>query len=226
MKLRPLPSVTLIAVSLILCGCLSKNPSTNPTTNGSSSGETNATSNTASSGDDVAIVRNAFAQLSIRPFVLREDSNMGASDQIVTRVVEFVPPDRRHVTLGNLETISIGSQRYNKLNGVWTKTYSPPRPDTNEIMREAFHHAVADGSLKIQHSGTDALNEQAEDVYTMTGTVQFKETTIKGYTMKVWVTKGDGLVRKVESTNEANKQWKSVVTYEYPPSIKIEAPIQ
>jgi len=215
----------LIIVAFAVCGCLSKNPATNTT---STSGESTAKSgtNSASGGDAAAVVRNAFAQLKNRSFRLHEETNMaGASaDQIVTRVMEVVPPDRTHVVLNDLEWITIGDQRYTKTKDGWTKATAPPRPDTGEIMREAFHKAVADGNLKIEHTGTDTVAGQAADIFSVTGTVQFKATTIKGYTMRVWITR-DGLLRKIESTNEANKQWKSVVTYEYPPDIKIEAPI-
>ena len=138
--------------------------------------------------------------------------------------MEVVPPNRNHVVLDDLEWIRVGDQRYTKTKDGWTKATTPPRPDVGEVMREAFHKAVADGSLKIQHTGTDTVAGQAADIYSVTGTVQFKATTIKGYTMRVWVTR-DGLLRKVESTNEANKQWKSVVTYDYPSDLKIEAPI-
>src|SRR5262249_51247010 len=124
----------------------------------------------------------------------------------------------------DLEWITIGNQRYTKSKEGWTKTTMPPTPDVGEAMREAFHKAVAGGTLKVQRNGSDTYQGQAADIYSVTGTVPFKETTIKGYTMKVWVT-SDGLLRKVESTNDANKQWKSTVTYDYPPDIKIEAPI-
>ena len=225
MKLtRPLLAALLTIMTISLAGCLFKNPSTNATTN-SASGSTNSGTSAATTSDDASVVRNAFAQLKNRSFRMREESNMGASGQIVTRTVEFVPPDRRHAVLGELETITIGNQRYTKSNGSWTKADSTARVDTGEILREAFHKAVVDGSLKVEHTGTDTVDGQAADIFTITGTVPFNGTTIKGYTMKVWVTK-DGLLRKVESTNEANKQWKSVVTYEYPPGIKIEPPIQ
>jgi hypothetical protein len=218
----------LIVITVAVSGCLSKGPTTNATTNsaaGSSASTASAASN-ARSGDDASVVRNAFAQLNNRSFRLREDTNMAGPDanKTLTRVMEVVPPDQRHVVLGDLEWITIGNQRYTKSNGSWTKASVTSKPDTGEIIRESFHKAVADGSLKIQHTGTDTIEGQAADIYSLTGTVQLKETTIKGYTMRVWVTR-DGLLRKVESTHEANKQWKSVVTYDYPPNIKIEAPI-
>jgi len=164
---------------------------------------------------------------------MREDANSPIeSSDIVTRTVEFIPPDRRYVVLGELETIKIGDQHYlKKPHGSWAKNPSwVPQIEVGENIREAFHEAVTNGSLKIERTGTDTLDGQVADTFTISGrvppeTVVFRGALIVGNTRTAWVTKADGLLRKVESTDDAFKQWKSVVTYEYPPDIKIEAPI-
>lgn len=210
----------------------SKAPATNnasPTGNTSSHG----TAFTPSS-DERKDLREALERLkTVFPYRLTENSSGTADGRdlpVGTRVVEFADADHTHTTwtngpTGNSELITIGDQRYSRLNnGNWTVGSLPglaERQAMEKRMRELMESAFKD----VQYIGTDTINGAPchAFTYTMEMDLSGQKATVTG---KAWIGSSDGVPHQIDSeTTISSFKQRSHITYEYNVDFKVEKPV-
>jgi hypothetical protein len=147
-----------------------------------------------------------------------------------------VAPDRRHNTNGGREVITIGKIMYVKEDGEW-KNLGTQMSDMTDKMKERIQQltpeekAEATKGLSVgvyKSLGDELLDGVPTGVYEMHSQFHTKVAGVGSIEMvtKYWIAKSDGLFRKQESNgSEVGMKIKTTKTYEYDPSIKIEAPI-
>jgi hypothetical protein len=155
--------------------------------------------------------------------------------QTTTSVREFVAPDRTHNIEDGREVIIIGKIMYVKKGGEW-QNLGTQMSDMAEKMKQRAQQlspaerADATRGLTAEYKslGDETLDGIPTAVYEMHGAFDTKVQGAGSIVMvtKYWIAKSDGLFRKEESNgSEAGMKIKTTKTYEYDPSIKIEAPI-
>jgi hypothetical protein len=141
---------------------------------------------------------------------------------VTQTTLEFVAPDRYHLTTDKTEFIIIGSTFYLKSNTTWLKTAMPRGLDFS-IADVKKLEAEVKANTTTKFVGADVLDGAPMLVYEYT-------TTIKGppaitTTSKTWVGVVDQLPHKSESTSSTGT--KTVALYsDFNGDIKIEAPIK
>ncbi len=201
-------------------------------TSGSPTATLSAAAN-APSGNPLDLILNAEQSRLKQPTratIVSTDS--ATPNQSSTTTVEYQPPDRIHEVMPSQEVIAIQNQgTWMKINGQWQKS---PVDLASTIFASFSPQAIQE--LKnniqvnqIQFAGPDILNGKPMWVYTYTTT--FKGTNGSGdytATSKMWIGATDQLPYKVESDAPSlvNKgaTVHSVITYDYDPSINIQAP--
>jgi hypothetical protein len=150
--------------------------------------------------------------------------------------MEFVAPDRRHNIDGGREVITIGKIMYVRKDGEW-KNLGTQMSDMADKMKDRLQQlspeeqAEATKGLSVgdyKSLGDEVLDGVPTGVYEMRSKFDTKQAGLPTVEMvtKYWIAKSDGLFRKEESDGEeAGMKVKTTKTYEYDPSIKIEAPI-
>ena len=226
------PVVLMLALTIACSFGRSKGPVTNnASSNGNSSSHATAFTPSSDARKDLGA---ALARLNTAyPYRLTETSSGNATGQEIsggTRVVEFAAADRSHAKwtngpLGNTEVITIGDQRYSKLNnGNWTAG-SPPRLTQRQDMEKRMREMMASAVKDVQHIGTETINGLLCHEYTYTMNMDVSGQKWAG-TGKAWISSTDGLVHQLDSemTVGTYKQ-KSHITYEYNVDVKIEKPM-
>jgi predicted small lipoprotein YifL len=239
---KTLVFLSLVTIGLAACG-QTGSPSAvgnNPAASNSKAGDTSSPAQAAllASGDPQAVVTNAMMSMRTRPaYRIRSTAVMaGVGGQGTTSVMEFVAPDRTHNIDGRREVITIGKIMYVKENGEW-KNLGTQMSDMTDKMKDRLQQlspeekAEATKGLSVgnyKSLGDELLDGVPTGVYEMHSQFDTKVQGVGSIEMvtKYWIAKSDGLFRKEESNgSEAGMKIKTTKTYEYDPSIKIEAPI-
>jgi hypothetical protein len=234
--------LSLLTIGLAACGYTGSLTAAGDKTPTSSSkaGNTSTPAQAAllASGDPHAVVTNAMMSMRTQPaYRIRSTAVMaGVGGQGTTSVMEFVAPDRRHNIDDGREVITIGNIMYVKKDGVW-KNMGTQMSDMVEKMKGRVQQLTpaekteATSGLSLgdyKSLGDEVLDGVPTGVYEMHSKFDTKQAGIPTIEMvtKYWIAKSDGLFRKQESNgSEAGMKIKTTKTYEYDPSIRIEAPI-
>jgi hypothetical protein len=190
------------------------------------------------SGDPHAVVTNAMMSMRTQQaYRIRSTAVMaGAGGQGTTSVMEFVAPDRRHNIDDGREVITIGKIMYVKKNGE-LKNMGTQMSDMADKIKDRVQQLSPDEKAEATKGlnvgdykslGDEVLDGVPTRVYEMHSQFDTKVQGVGSIVMvtKYWIAKSDGLFRKQESDGvEAGMKIKTTETYEYDPSIRIEAPI-
>lgn len=214
-------SLILLAATLAACSTSRVSPGSN-----SNSGGGSPTAGLSAGTDPKGDVINAYRLQATKPYRLRETTTMSGQggSQTFSRVLEVVPPDRFHAMLDEYESITIGDVQYTKLNGKWSQSSRADKRNVSGGVGKLILQQIESGALIITYIGRDAADGKAAQLYEMSGTVKIGETEIKGQ-QKIWISVAEGLPLKYASKSESPYAIDSVLTYEYDPGIKIEAPM-
>jgi hypothetical protein len=242
--------LSLLTIGLAACGhtdsltaASDKTPTSNSKAVDTSTSKTGDTSTPAqapllSSGDPHTVVTNAMRSMGTQQaYRIRSTSLMaGAGGQGTTSVMEFVAPDRRHNIDGGREVITIGKIMYVKKDGEW-KNMGTQMSDMVDKMKDRVQQLSPDEKAEATKGlnvgdykslGDEVLDGVPTWVYEMHSKFDTKQAGLPTIEMdtKYWIAKSDGLFRKQESNgSEAGMKIKTTKTYEYDPSIRIDAPI-
>jgi hypothetical protein len=240
-KIKKLTILCLLSMGLAACGQTPGSPATASYRSATSNSKAGGTSTTASSaltsGDPQAVVTNARQSLTNqKAYRIRSTSLVSISGgHARTSVREFVAPDRMHNIEDGREVIIIGKTMYVKKGDNW-QNMGTQMSDMQEKLKErvqqmsATEKAEATKGLTGDYKslGDELLDGIPTAVYEMHAQM---DTQVQGVgsivtITKFWIGKSDGLFHKEESNgDEAGMKIKTTKTYEYDPSIKIEAPI-
>jgi hypothetical protein len=242
-NLKKLAVLSLLTLGLTACGQSHGSPATagdKTATSNSKAGDTSTPAQAAllAGGDPQAVVTNARLLLtSQQAYRVRSTSVVSiGGGQTSTSVREFVAPDRMHNIEDGREVITIGKNMYVKKGGEW-QNMGTQMNDMQEKMKERAQQmtpaekADATKGLTADYKslGDETLDGVPTAVYEMHGEFDTKVQGVGSVVTitKYWIGKSDGLFRKEESNGEeAGMKVKTTSTYEYDPSITIEAPIQ
>ena len=241
-KFKTLTLLSLMTIGLAACGHAGSPTAVgnNPAASNSKAGDSSSSAQAAllASGDPHAVVTNAMMSMrKQRAYRIRSSAVMaGAGDQGTTSVMEFVAPDRTHNNDGRREVITIGKIMYVKENGEW-KNLGTQMSDMTDKIKDRIQQlspaekAEATKGLGVgdyKSLGDELLDGVPTAVYEMHSQFDTKVQGVGSIEMvtKYWIAKADGLLRREESNGvEAGMKIKTTKTYEYDPSITIEAPI-
>jgi hypothetical protein len=218
-------------LTLAFTAACSFNRSTAPSGNNASS-----TGNTAftPSNDARKDLRDALERLNTAfPYRLTENTSgtgTGSEASGGTRVVEFAAADRSHAKLtngplGDSEVITIGDQRYTRVNnGNWT-VGSPPGLAQRQAMEKRMREVMATAVKDVQYVGTETINGVPCHAYTYTMEMDVSGQKWAG-TGKAWIGSSDGLPHQMDSDMTVSSyKRKSHVAYEYNVDFKVEKPV-
>jgi hypothetical protein len=211
------------AFSLALIACLTACGISGPENSG---GETHSPG-ASNSIDPKTTVLRAFQQLTVRPFRLRETTTMtgpGGSAVTMSRVMEFAPPNRYHAVLDTREMIWVGDDQYQRLDGKWSKTIAAGKRGANQQVGAQIGQAIQSGALVVSFVGNDSVDGKPARLYRIAGSVAIGETLLKGE-YKAWLSTTEDWPLKLVGKTEPPRELESVITYEYDPGIRIEAPV-
>ncbi len=218
---RRISAIGLVA-TLAACGT-----SGGLTGSGSGSGGSASGTSTSIPTDPKEAILQGYRQMKSRSYRLRETTTMSGpgGSNTFSRVSEFVPPDRSHGITEGYESISIGDDHYEKVDGKWLRTSSVGTRNVSKFAgANPYSKAIEAGTMVVTYIGSDQVDGKPARVYQIAGSMKFGETDIKGQ-QKIWLSAGEGLPLKSEGKSEPPYVFESVLTYEYDPSIRIEAPI-
>ena len=237
---KKLAFLSLLTIGLAGCGHTGSPTAADKTpTSNSKAGNTSTAGQPAllTSGDPQAVVTNARQLLnSQQAYRVRSTSVVSiGGGQTRNSVREFVAPDRTHNIEDGREVITIGNIMYVKKDGEW-QNLGTRMSDMQEKMKDqvqkmsAAEKAEATKGLTADYKslGDEMLDGIPTAVYEMHSQMDTKVQGVGSIVMitKFWIGKSDGLFHKEESNGEeAGMKVKTTRTYEYDPSIKIEAPI-
>lgn len=169
-----------------------------------------------------ALTKSINAQLSARSFRARLDSTF--NDQEMARTIEFVAPDRFHMTGEHDEMIIANGQAWARLNG---GAWQLQAVDVSQIIASVRDSKAVDAlrkSTDVTLIGPDTLDGKPMTVYEYTTRI----AAGKGITShaKAWISTADDLPRRIETEAEINgKPSKATITYfDYDADIHIEPP--
>jgi hypothetical protein len=220
------PVLAAIALGMLMVACSLGAPGSSiSTTTEIPSTVSPATQAPVSLGDPAQAIMQAYADLKTESFRLHEDS-LTQGTPAISRTVEFVPPDRRHSVLGTSESISIGTQSWDKqADGTWQAASPKNTAQTENQINDALAAGLANGSIKVTQLGGEDLNGTPTASYQIDGTLVIGQLSIL-LNGKVWLRTSDGHILKSDSLGTlGGVATKSTITYEYDPTIKIEAPL-
>ena len=211
----------LLAAALSACGTSGSSAGSN-----SNSGGGSPATGLSAGTDPKGEVIKAYRLQATKPYRLRETTTMSGQggNQTFSRVLEVVPPDRFHAMLDQYETITIGDVQYTRVNGTWSQSSRVDKRNASKGVGKLILQQIESGALVITYIGRDAADGKPAQLYEMSGTLKIGETEIKGQ-QKIWISVAEGLPVKYASKSESPYAIDSVLTYEYDPGIRIEAPI-
>jgi len=207
---------------LLFSGCGKSTNEGGTNANGNSVGS-KGSSATAESRNPVDAIMKAFhAQLELKSFRVQIDTTSPGSGT-KTRIVEFVAPDRFHMT-GEPEMIVVGSAAYVKSANKWTKA-----PGDAGAFAASFRDPKVLEELnkdaEAKFIGPDVVDGTPAMVYEYTLHNAFGTTMTSKSTS--WFRASDGVPLKVQSEGEVNgvKSKTNLKYYDFNADIKIEPPI-
>ena len=241
-RFKSLALLSLLTMGLAACGHIGSLTAAGEktATAKSTSGDTSTPAQAAllASGDPHAVVTNAMMSMRAQSaYRIRSTTVMaGAGGPGVTKVMEFVAPDRRQNIDDGREVITIGKNMYVKKDGRWQNMGTQMSDMVDKMkgrVQEMSPNEKAEATKPLNIGdyklvGDELLDGVPTGVYEMHSKFDTKQAGLPTIEMvtKYWVAKSDGLFRKEESNgSEAGMKIKTTKIYEYDPSIKIEAPI-
>ena len=213
---RTIAYFALAVLISTIAGCASNNEP-------GSTGDTKQPISTSGSPLD-SLAQSMRAQLATKSFRARiSSSNQNIPGETV---VEFVAPDRLHLTNPISEMIAVGTETYTReTGGPWQKA-----PINANEMAAKFRDPKLidqlDKNYNVTLVGADTLNGAPMMVYEYTPKAPSPQTPA-GKT-KVWIGADDSLPRKIEVESEVGGQ-KSTTTIlysDYNGDIKIDLPVK
>ena len=163
------------------------------------------------------------AQLDAKSYRARLESL--ADGKNMTMTIEYVAPDRFHMTAPMNETIIVGSDTFVKLpTGQWQKVPI----NANEMISSFRDPKMIEelrNSTDVKFLGTDSLDGVPVKIYQYT--VKNAFGTNMTSTSKAWIATNDNLPRRMEVEADVNgKPSKTLITYyDYNADIKILPPM-
>ncbi|HJQ69367.1 MAG TPA: hypothetical protein VKA70_10355 [Blastocatellia bacterium] len=168
-----------------------------------------------------AVTQAMRAQLAAKSYRVRINSpGSGVPGEIL---VEYVAPDRIHMTNPLSEMIAVGSQTYSRQGqGPWLKA-----PFDAGEMAKNFRDPKLVDQLTIIHDvkylGQDTLDGAPMLVYEYMP--KDPKQAARGGKTKVWISAVDSLPRKVETQGATNLSVTTILYSDYNSDIKIELPV-
>ncbi len=149
----------------------------------------------------------------------------------LTTTVEFVSPDRFHITApGGQDFVIIGRNSWQKTpDAGWQKSAIDMSSLVNSFRDPKVLEELAKSivSSDVRELSDDALNGSPMHVYQYNTAITTGEKTLNG-TTKIWIGASDGLPYRMESDQDSlvsAGRTHSVITYDYDSAdIKIDAP--
>ena len=218
--------LSITAGSILLAAALSACGTSGSSGSNSNSGGGSSTAGLSAGTDPKGDVIKAYRLQATKPYRLRETTTMSGQggNQTFSRVLEVVPPDRFHAMLDKYESITIGDVQYTRVNGTWSQSSRPDKRNVSGGVGKLILQQIESGALVITYIGRDTADGKAAQLYEMSGTLKIGDTEMKGQ-RKVWISVSEGLPLKYAGKSESPYAMESVLTYEYDPGIKIEAPM-
>ena len=222
---KRLPALLALLAVVMAAGCNA--PANRNNGGNANSAAANANAPSGAGGTDSAAATDALtksinAQMSARSFRARMDAN--TDGQEVARTIEYVAPDRFHMTGEDNEMIVIGSNAWTRRNGgAWQKLPI----DTGQIIASVRDPKMIEQirqNAEVKLIGPDTLDGMPTTVY------QYTLRNVMGTDMtshsKTWIANADSLPRRVETEADIKgKTSKATITYfDYNADIKIEPP--
>jgi hypothetical protein len=182
--------------------------------------------------DSKEAVLKALRAMNGQAFRMKVFVDMPPRGMVEVSTVEFAPPNRSHSFSGEgkarKEVITVVGKTYLKgPDGKWSESGSTAEPqDDSEMVRQLMRN-IESGHSATTLIGPDAVSGVAATLYQVNDVFKQDNVELKG-TTRLWVRTSDGLPIKQESeVGVPNRKFtiKSMQTYEYDSSIKIEPPI-
>ena len=169
-----------------------------------------------------------------------EVTTVPRNGQAQTNMIEFVPPDRKHIVsvAEDVEYIVVENRVYAKTGGKWAETQIPAASFFEEEQATAL--TIEATISEVQYVREDTLEGKAVVVYSYTSTTKANDIELHSQT-ELWVGAKDGLPYKMvidgeilslstdPNTGENKFQTVQALTtslVEFDPTIKIEAPTE
>ena len=211
----------LILLAALLAAC--SGPAAAPVT--SAPAQTTA----PDSGEAETAVATGFDRIQSSPH--REDCITDFGDQKIRSLIEFQPPDRRHILdtedPNDVEAYLIGDVYY------WLDTESQQWNKTQ--MNNSGQEAADPTRTKFETAGEEAIDSKPVKVYQFEQTMEQYGVQITQQ-MKVWIGADDGLIHQTESQGDVlglndqgeafKRPAKASCTFVYDPAIEVKAPIE
>ena len=218
----------IAALSYVLFACVSCSPHSihegNANTTGSANSAGGGAAPAATNENAVDFMAKAMrAQFEAKSYRARMESSFAG--QNTSRIVEFVAPDRFHMTGDMDEMIIVGSATYRRAKGGQWQKFPADVGSMVTAFRDPKMIDEMTKNAEVKFLGPEVLDGTPTLVYQYTMTNAFG-TNITS-TSKTWIGASDSLPRKTETEAEINKQKsKTIITYyDYNAGINIEPPI-
>lgn len=228
---------TLMAAIMVACSGSSNGGATSGgsasitfTTPGVTTAEPNPTNTPAqttppitnSSNVVTAIINASKAQLDAKSW--RMKSNIESNNVTIQSTLEYVAPDRYHLTTSSIELISIGSKSYINQNGNWVETPLNVTSVIGSLMNSTLTQEVENNISDAKLVGADSLNGKPMTVYQFNNTFTQNNINITT-TTKLWVGVSDGLPYQEVIQGNLNGIASTITNLvEYDPNIQIQDP--
>ena len=171
---------------------------------------------------DAAIMTAAKAQLAARSW--RVTSKIESNGQSVQGTLDYVAPDRYHLTSSLIEAISIGSKTYLLQNGKWTETPLNITSLITGLINSALPQDIENNITNAKVLKPETLDGKQMLVYQFDNTLDQNNLNLTTQT-KLWVGAADGLpYQEVIQGNINGIQTTTTNKIDYDLTIHIEDP--
>lgn len=220
-------ALTIMVVGFVSFGCSSLGNNDATTTAPSTQSANNSVDGESvipgsnPSEEVVTIARHIIAQPSYRAVTQTVGEPKSRTE------VEFVAPDKVRARTKDVESISIGTDKYIKLFGIWQK-YGTGNSRLSSG-REEFEAIIKDGAKSVSNIsfvGEELVMEKPALVYSYS--IKMEGPPVQ-YDVRIWASKADGLPLKVQYDYHSGplKNKKKVTTFfEFGADISIEPPVK
>jgi hypothetical protein len=211
----------LILLAALLAAC--SGPAAAPATS------TPAQPQAPNTGEAETVVATGFDRIQTSPH--REDCSTDFGDEKIRSLIEFQPPDRRHILdtedPNDAEAYLIGDVYY------WFDTESQQWNKTQ--MNNSGQEAADPARTNFETAGEEAIDSKLVKVYQFVQTMEQYGVQITQQ-MKVWIGAEDGLIYQTESQGDVlgvndkgeafKRPAKASCTFVYDPAIEVKIPIE
>jgi hypothetical protein len=210
---------------LVAAGCSSPSAGNGNLRGNANESHANAGAASSSANESpVDFMKKAMrAQFDAKSYRARMESSYEGQNS--TRIMEFVAPDRFHMTSDIDEIIIVGSATYRRTKGGPWQKFPADVGGMVTAFRDPKMIDELSKNTEIKFLGTDVLDGTPTLVYQYTTTNAFGSGMTS--TSKTWIGTADSLPRKSEVEADVNNQKsKTTITYyDYNAGISIEPPI-